>query len=95
MLPPRVVIDPAPLNQVKPGMEPAAFDGMPTLQLLDRVDGRWVEFSHAPAGVEFTIASPERFVDPSGAFRARFVNRGDQGMTAWFSVGVQLEGTAR
>jgi hypothetical protein len=94
-LPPRVVVDPAPPNEVKPEMEPPAFDNLPDLQLFDRTSGKWVEFQHAQPGVEFTISSPQRFVDQSGAFRARFVNRADQGMTAWFAVSVQLEGTAR
>jgi hypothetical protein len=82
-------------DEVKPQLEPAVFDGMPDLQLFDRVSGRWIEFVHPAAGQEWTIGSPERFVDQSGAFRARFVNRADQGMTTWFSFSVHIEGTAR
>jgi hypothetical protein len=93
VLPPGAAVDPPP-DQGKPGMEPAAFDSLPELQLFDRVSGKWVEFRHAANGVEFTVGSPERYVDQSGAFRARFVNR-DPSMTAWFAVSVQIAGTAQ
>jgi hypothetical protein len=76
------------------GFDPAVFDGIPDFQLFDRVAGRWVEFAHPHSGIAFRIADPERYVDDAGAFLVRFVNRGDQQMTAYFSLVARLEGIA-
>jgi hypothetical protein len=70
------------------------WDGIPDVQLFDRTTGLWMELPHLAAGREVTIAEPERYVDETGAFLARFVNRGDETMGAWFVPLVRLEGEA-
>jgi hypothetical protein len=74
--------------------KPVLFDGLPDLQLYDHIARRWVEFSHPTGGLEFRVPSPERYVDPTGAFSARFVNRADQNNSTYFSLVVRLEGDA-
>jgi hypothetical protein len=65
---------------------------LPAFQLLDRTTGLWVEFPQPTSGREMRIASPERYVDETGALRVRFVNRvADSGM--YFSISARLEGT--
>ena len=49
---------------------------------------------HLAARREVRIAEPERYVDETGAFLARFVNRGDVNTTTWFVPLVRLEGEA-
>jgi hypothetical protein len=71
------------------------FDGLPDLQLFDREAGRWVEFMHPAGNAEYTIANPGRYVDSTGTFRVRFVNRADPGNSAWFTLVTRLEGTVR
>ena len=71
---------------------PAVRNGLPDLQLLDRSAGRWVEFPHPQVAREMRIVSPERYLDASGALRARFVNRSPQD-GAYFSAAVRIEGT--
>ena len=87
------VAEPPAANEGLPAQ--ALFDGLPDLQLYDRVAGRWVEFTHLTAGREVRVPSPERYVDANGAFRARFVNRGDQSSTAYFSLLVRVDGDVR
>ncbi len=80
-----------PADQQKPR---PIFDGLPDLQLFDHTTGRWVEFTHPTGGFEFRVPSPARYVDTTGAFSARFVNRGDQNNSTYFSLVVRLEGDA-
>jgi hypothetical protein len=70
------------------------FDGMPDIQLLDRVAGRWVEFPHPVNAVEYRLARPERYIDATGALLIRFVNRAPQDMVIWFTPLIRLEGIA-
>jgi hypothetical protein len=84
-----IVAEPA----VKPGFA-AEWDGIPDMQLFDRVSGAWVEFPHQPPNREFRIPRPERYVDSTGAILVRFVNRGAAEMTTWFTPLVRLEGIA-
>jgi len=79
----------------QPVPAPAAFwDGLPDVQLFDRTAEAWVEFPHPTMQQEFRIAEPARYVDETGAFLVRLVNRGDQAMTTWFLPIVRLEGDA-
>jgi hypothetical protein len=89
---PGVVVDqPAP----EPVPDPARFwDGLPDVQLFDRIADRWVEVPHPVMQREFRIADPARYVDETGAFLVRFVNRGDAGMSSYFLPIVRLEGEA-
>jgi hypothetical protein len=70
------------------------WDGIPDIQLFDRTTGLWMELPHVAARREVRIAEPERYVDETGAFLARFVNRGDVNTTTWFVPLVRLEGEA-
>jgi hypothetical protein len=70
------------------------WDGIPDVQLFDRVTERWVELPHLEARREVRIADPTRYVNETGAFLVRFVNRGDQGMVTWFTPLWRLEGVA-
>jgi hypothetical protein len=74
--------------------QPIAWDGIPDVQLYDRTTSQWVELPHPTARREFRIADPERYVDETGAFLVRFVNRGGQDMGTWFVPLVRLEGDA-
>ncbi len=81
------------------GDEPAAaaarqWDGIPDVQLFDRTTESWVELPHPTARREFQVAEPARYVDETGAFLVRMVNRGAQDMTIWFVPLVRLEGEA-
>jgi len=70
------------------------WDGLPAVQVFDRVTGTWIELPHAGMRQEFRIADPARYVDDSGAVLVRFVNRGGPDMTTWFTPLVRLEGDA-
>jgi hypothetical protein len=69
-------------------------DGLPDVEVLDRRTGQWVQFEHMVQGVPYTLADPERWVDPaSGEVQVTFVNeRQDQ---VYFQFLVRLEGTVR
>ena len=68
----------------------AESDGLPEVQLYDRVRGAWVEFPHFSPAQTYRIPDPRRYVDDAGSFLVRFVNRGEQ---AYFGMQVQLEGS--
>ncbi|MDQ3448761.1 MAG: hypothetical protein M3432_06250, partial [Chloroflexota bacterium] len=70
-------------------------EGLPRLQLFDRVAARWVEFEMLTLSETYRISEPERYIDSSGALRVRFVNRFDEGFSMYFSFQTRLEGTAR
>jgi hypothetical protein len=78
-----------------PAVEPGAEgELLPQVQLFDRVAGSWVEFPPVTASVTYRIDEPGRYVDASGSFLVRFVNRAsDAG--SYFSFDARLEGTAR
>ena len=71
------------------GMKPE-FDGLPEVQLFDRVAGRWMEFAPFTPQVAREIANPERYVDSGGSVLVRFVNRSEQ--LTFFRMQVRLEG---
>ena len=68
---------------------------LPRLQLFDRVAGRWLEFEPLTRFKAYRIAGPERYVDASGGFRVRFVNRFGEQSSVYFSLQTRLEGTVR
>lgn len=63
---------------------------LPAFQLLDRTTGLWVEFPAPSNGREMRIVEPERYLDGSGSFRMRFVNR-IPNSGVYFSVSARLE----
>ncbi|MBA3779715.1 MAG: hypothetical protein H0X16_10540 [Chloroflexi bacterium] len=66
------------------------FDGRPDVQLFDRAAGRWVEFPHLAGTGTRAVANPDRYVDASGGFLVRFVNRAE---STYFQLLVGIEGT--
>jgi hypothetical protein len=74
--------------------EDMPWDGIPDLQLFDRTTGLWMELPHLAAGREVQVSEPGRYVDETGAFLIRFVNRGGEGMGSWFVPLARLEGEA-
>jgi hypothetical protein len=84
---------PPPANPVPADGKPGIFDGLPDIQLFDRTANRWVEFPHFAGGQTYEVAEPQRYVDPSGAFLVRFVNRADDGNSAYFGLMQRLEGS--
>lgn len=68
---------------------------MPKLQLFDRVAGRWVEFETLTRFMTYRIEAAERYVDASGTFRVRFVNRLGEESSSSFSLQARLEGTVQ
>lgn len=88
-IPPVAPDVPAPMPPGKGG-----FDGVPELQLFDRVANKWVEFPHFQMQTSYTIPDAARYVDASGSFIVRFVNR-DADDQVGFSLVTRLEGTVR
>lgn len=86
--------EPEPDDPLKPG---GGFGDpeLPRLQLFDRLAGRFVEFEPMTRSTTYRIAAPERYVDASGTFRVRFVNRAGEEFGSYFSLGARLEGTVR
>jgi hypothetical protein len=76
------------------GIQQPRFDGLPEIQLWDRVEGRWMEFAHFPQSGAVAIAQPERYVDSTGSLLVRFVNRSLQ-EGVYFQLRVSMEGTIR
>ena len=66
---------------------------MPDLQLFDRTTNLWVEFPHFTSGRTYEIADAAHYVDSSGAFLVRFVNRAQDGSQTYFNVIQRLEGS--
>jgi hypothetical protein len=66
--------------------------GVPAVQLFDRTSSAWVEFPRFESGRTYEIDSPARYVDGTGAFVVRFVNRGDGN---FFRLVARLEGTVK
>ncbi|MEP7158984.1 MAG: hypothetical protein ABI797_06120, partial [Chloroflexota bacterium] len=85
---------------IKPGdgrPAPQMPNGMPALQLFDRVSQQWVEFEQLQPSQGYTILQPERYVDGGGAVLYRFVNRADAGdfgeEQLYFQLLSRIEGT--
>lgn len=77
--------------------EPEPQGTLPSVQLFDRSAGRWVEFPRFGSTLDVgdrsgshSIADPARYVDVSGSFLMRVVNRGE---SAYFQLLVGLTGT--
>jgi hypothetical protein len=83
----------APDVPMQPGK--GGFDGLPDLQLLDRATGKWVEFPHFQMQTAYTIPDAARYVDASGSFVVRFVNRAQDGNEVGFTLVSRLEGTVK
>ena len=86
--------EPAPPKPIDPGLR---FETLPSFQLWDRTTQRWVEFAHPESSKSYVIQNPDRYVDPSGSVRLRFVNRNDAGQfgeeSAYFQLLLRIEGT--
>lgn len=80
--------DPAP-GAIAPGEA-----GLPTFELFDRVDGRWVAFEALSMGASAVIADARRYVDESASLLVRFHfdDPLDQGQQSYFGFGVRMEG---
>jgi hypothetical protein len=65
--------------------------GLPRLQLFDVRAGTWIEFEPVQLNTSYRVPEPERYVDGTGAFRARFVVRGVDYAT--FAMSARLAGT--
>jgi hypothetical protein len=69
------------------------FQGLPTVQILDRETSRWMELAAPAVGTSYSIQEPGRYVDPgSGTVQVRF--QSDQ-ETISFMFSVQIEGRIR
>ncbi len=71
------------------------FDGAPSIELFDRsAGGRWIRMEKLGIGKSYTLADPERYVDPgSGTLLVRFVNDFQDGLS--FNFQVRIEGDVR
>lgn len=92
--------EPVPVPPVKPGdgqPAPQMPNGLPALQLFDRVSQQWVEFQPLEPSKGYSIAQPERYVGGGGAVLYRFVNRSDAGEFGeeqlYFQLLSRIEGT--
>ncbi|MEA2622816.1 MAG: hypothetical protein QOH61_1726 [Chloroflexota bacterium] len=88
-------VPPPPDDQLPGGGKPGVFDGLPELQLFDRTAGRWVEFPHLVSGKTYEVADAAHYVDATGGFLIRFVNRAQEGESAYFNVIQRLEGSVQ
>jgi len=83
-----------PANTEPAGCEPPRLDGLPEVELLDRTGrGTWVRLPHLGQGSAFTIADPERYIDPAtGQVLVRFVNeQQDSGVGFQFQIAISGE----
>ncbi|HEX5588672.1 MAG TPA: hypothetical protein VFX65_00090 [Candidatus Limnocylindrales bacterium] len=80
-------------NQVPPGCQPPHLDGIPEVELFDRVSGLWARLPHMGNGSAYTIEAPGRYVDAAtGQVLVRFVNdQLDSGVGFQFSVAISGE----
>jgi hypothetical protein len=70
------------------------FDGLPEVDLFDRIAGAWVRLPHLGGGVPASIKDPERYVDPTGgSVLVRFVN--DRTDSVGFQFAVRIDGEVR
>ncbi|HSL98411.1 MAG TPA: hypothetical protein VK831_07550, partial [Candidatus Deferrimicrobiaceae bacterium] len=102
MLPGGKPIEPLPTNPVActdfggttpEGCTPARQDFLPEVELFDRTgEGAWVRLPRLEPEAAYTIAEPERYVDPTtGGVLVRFVNENLQGGVG-FSFQMALTG---
>lgn len=91
----------SPLDQIpEPCPDPPTpecqlnFDGMPEVELYDLTTSSWRRFPHMSAGSRYSIADPERYVDPStGTLLVRFVNDRNDGVG--FGLDLAMTGDLR
>ncbi len=74
-----------PLETIPPSCEedpetcPIGFDGLPEVELFDLTTSTWARLPHFESGVRYTVAEPERYVDPgTGTVLIKFVNEREQ-----------------
>jgi len=81
-------------NTEPAGCEPARIDGLPEVDLFDRTgSGTWLRLPHLGGGSAFTIADPERYIDPAtGQVLVRFVNeQQESGVGFQFQISISGE----
>lgn len=78
------------------GCQPARQDFLPEVELFDRTaDGAWVRLPRLDPEAAYTLADPERYVDPTtGQVLVRFVNENLQGGVG-FGFQLALTGEVR
>jgi hypothetical protein len=85
-------IPPACPQPPTPDCAPAAFDGVPEVELFDTEAQVWRRLPHLAGGNRVAVADPQRFVDPtSGTVLVRYVNDRTDGVG--FQVDIALTGT--
>jgi hypothetical protein len=88
-------VPPAP--PIKPGIGAQMPNGLPAIQLFDRVAQKWVEFDSFSPQKSYRITDPQKYVDAGGAVLYRFVNRADAGdfgeEQVYFQLLSRIEGT--
>lgn len=71
-----------------------SFDGLPELELFDRVDGAWRRFEHLQPGTRIAVVDPQRYVDPgTGTVLVRLINEHQEGVG--FSLDMAITGEVR
>ena len=69
-------------------------DGLPETELFDLTTSTWVRLPHLVSGPRYSVAEPERYVDPtSGTVLIRYVN--DQSDGVGFGATVAIRGTVK
>lgn len=75
----------------KPDTEPAVFDGLPEIDLLDLESGAWLRLPHLTGGTAVAVSHPERYVDQAtGTALIRLSNERTDGVG--FQLFVRIEG---
>jgi hypothetical protein len=94
---PIVPLDTIPVPCVDKPVEGCAqpiIDGIPETELFDLTTSRWVRLPHLTPGPRYSVADPNRYVDPtSGTVLIRFVN--DQSDNVAFTADVTIRGVVR
>ncbi|MFL5727319.1 MAG: hypothetical protein ACJ77F_13360 [Chloroflexota bacterium] len=68
------------------------FDGLPEVEVLDRVSGDWRRLPHLNGGATYELKDPAHYVDPStGTVQVRFVNERQDGVGVSFSIVLEGE----
>ena len=77
-----------------PGTGPAAFDGVPEIDVFDLESGTWLRLPHLAGGKVVAVRHPERYVDPAiGTALVRLSNGRADGIG--FQFFVRIEGVVR
>lgn len=88
---PLASVPPACANPPQAGCAQPVIDGMPDVELYDRVAATWRRLPHLDGGSRYAVAGPAAFVDPgTGTLLMRLINQSND--QVGFSLDVAISG---